>query len=173
MNQRGLDENELKGIIDGLRPSHVANKHSQICISPQPPPRKPNTGRTFPRTPVERNEETLLICISPLQFGVKMAKNPCIVHSEIVHPMSGHVKSTEMARHPCHLIWGVWPSRYTGRSNMAPIGSALLADKLSQSKLITAWMGGANTEPLKRQIRFGDRACCRRPPPLSPRGVLI
>ncbi len=43
-----------------------------------------------------------------------MAGHPCLVHSEIVHPMSGHFKSTEIVRHPCLLIWGVWPFRYTG-----------------------------------------------------------
>ncbi len=56
-------------------------------------------------------------CISPFQFGDEIAKYPCLVHSEIVHPVSGHFKSTENVRHPCLLIWGVWPFRYTGTSH--------------------------------------------------------
>ncbi len=42
-----------------------------------------------------------------------MTKHPCLVHFEIVHPMSDHFKSTEIARHPCLLIWGVWPFRHS------------------------------------------------------------
>ncbi len=37
-------------------------------------------------------------------------------HPEIARPMSGHFKSTVMARQPCLLMWGVWPYRYTGAS---------------------------------------------------------
>ncbi len=52
--------------------------------------------------------------VSPFQFGGEIAKHPCLMHLDIVHPMSGHFKCTEVARHPCLLIWGVCPFRYTG-----------------------------------------------------------
>ncbi len=42
-------------------------------------------------------------------------------HSEIVYPTYCHFKLTEIARHPCLLIWGVWPLRYTGDQAPRPI----------------------------------------------------
>ncbi len=66
---------------------------------------------------VQVERETPLIFdtgVWPFQFGGEMAKHPCLVHSEIVRPVFDHFKSTEMVRHPCLLIWGVWPFRYSG-----------------------------------------------------------
>ncbi len=48
-----------------------------------------------------------------------MTKHPYLVYLEIVHPMSGHFRSTEMASHLCLLIWGVWLCHHTSPNQNA------------------------------------------------------
>ncbi len=51
--------------------------------------------------------------ISLFQCAGEMITYPCLVASEIVYLMLAISSELQMARHPCLLIWGVWPFCYT------------------------------------------------------------
>ena len=125
----------------GVWPFQVGSSNSQTPISAHF-----SLGRNGP-TPLPWALRDCSPHVWQFQFGGEMVKHLCLVHSKIVHPMSGHFKFIKMARHPCLLMWGVWPFRFSGsRLCIAASSPAIHGGHSSISPMLSAMRTSLTSE---------------------------